>query len=374
MSAAGGPAIVVEDLTKAYGDVTANDSLSFEVRRGEIFGYLGPNGAGKSTTIRTLMGFQSPTDGTASILGYDVQDRRERRAAMADVGYLPGSPRFDEDVTGERYLDYLARLKGDSRRAELLELFDPPLSRKIREYSTGNRQMLGIVQAFMHDPELVLMDEPTSGLDPLKQERFHSFLRDEREAGKTMFLSSHVLSEVRRVCDRVGIIRDGRLVTVEAVDALLRRGGKRVTVHTTEPVTESALTVDGVVDLTLLDSGARFVFTGDYGELLAALSELSLVDVEIEEPPLEDVFMHYYGPEAGEAATDATDEAGTRRGRDRDDGRTARDERREGAASRGSEGDGAGRTASGRGGSREGEGDDGDGDGDGDGAGEGGRE
>lgn len=302
------PAIAVRDLTKAYGDVVANDSLTFEVERGEIFGYLGPNGAGKSTTIRTLMGFQAPTAGTATVLGRDIRDDRALRAAKADVGFLPGDPAFDEDVTGERYLDYLARLKGDSRREELLDLFDPPLDRKIREYSTGNRQMLGIVQAFMHDPELVVMDEPTSGLDPLKQERFHSFVRDERDEGKTIFFSSHVLSEVRRVCDRVAILRNGRLVTLERVESLLERGGKRVTMHTADGLTEADLAIDGIAEFTMLDDGARFVYTGEYDDLVSFLSAHSIVEIEIEEPPLEDVFMHYYGETSDR--DDGTGEAG----------------------------------------------------------------
>ncbi|MFB6155765.1 MAG: ABC transporter ATP-binding protein [Haloferacaceae archaeon] len=297
-------AIEVRDLTKAYGDVVANDSLSFEVETGEIFGYLGPNGAGKTTTIRTLMGFQSPTSGTARVLGSDVRDEQALIEAKADLGYLPGDPEFDESVTGREFLDFQARLKGDERREEMLTMFDPPLDRKIREYSTGNKQMLGIVQAFMHDPDLVLMDEPTSGLDPLKQEAFNSFLRQEREAGKTIFFSSHVLGEVRRVCDRVGIIRNGRLVALEDISSLLSRGGKRVTVHTRDSLSASDLDTEGVVDPTNLDDGVAFTFAGDYNDLLAILSDYVIVDLEIEEPPLEDVFMHFYGEAEAGAETD----------------------------------------------------------------------
>jgi ABC-2 type transport system ATP-binding protein len=288
------PAIEVTDLRKEYGEVVANDALSFAVRRGEIFGYLGPNGAGKSTTIRMLMGFQSPTAGTARVLGCDVEDDRAYRETRRSVGYLPATPAFDEDATGAEYLDYLGALKGDSRRGELLEVFDPPVSRPIREYSSGNRQMLGIVQAFMHDPDLVVMDEPTSGLDPLKQERFHEFLRAERDDGTTLFFSSHVLSEVRRVCDRVAIIREGRLAALETVDSLLERGGKRVTLHTEDSLTEADLALEGVVDLTLLGDGVQFVYTGDYDALLEHLTRFSIVDLEVEEPPLEEVFMHFY--------------------------------------------------------------------------------
>jgi ABC-2 type transport system ATP-binding protein len=286
-------AIEVSNLSKHYGEVRANDDLSFSVDEGEIFGYLGPNGAGKTTTIRTLLGFQSPTAGTATLMGHDVRDEDALIDAKADIGYLPGDPGLDESVTGDEYLDYQGSLKGDSRRDELLELFDPPLGRKIREYSRGNKQMLGIVQAFMHDPDLVIMDEPTSGLDPLKQGLFNEFLRGERDRGKTVFFSSHILGEVRRVCDRVGVIREGQLVALEDVDTLLRRGGKRVRVHTATGL--DTVDLDGAVDVESLDDGVQFTFAGDYNDLLAFLATHDVVDLEVEEPPLEDVFMHFYG-------------------------------------------------------------------------------
>jgi ABC-2 type transport system ATP-binding protein len=157
--------------------------------------------------------------------------------------------------------------------------------------------MLGLIQTFMHDPDLVIMDEPTSGLDPLKQERLNEFLRAEREVGTTVFFSSHVLGEVRRVCDRIGIIRNGSIVALEDVDSLLRKGGKRVRVHAAEPLPEDAFDLDGVVEYEQVGAVARFTFTGNYDDLLAALGAHSLVDLEIEEPPLEEVFMHYYGAE-----------------------------------------------------------------------------
>jgi len=289
--------IEVRGLTKAYGDTLANDHLDFSIEAGEIFGYLGPNGAGKSTTIRQLMGFQAPTEGTATVFGHDVRDDRALRQAKARIGFLPGEPAFTPAVTGRELLDYQAELKGDERRDELLDLFTPPLDRQIREYSTGNKQMLAIVQAFMHDPDLLIMDEPTSGLDPLKQEAFHEFLRAERACGKTVFFSSHILGEVRRVCDRVGIIRDGRLITVEQVDELLARGGKQVRLHAEAPLTEADFDVEGVVGFETEGREARFTFTGDYNDLFAALADRRIVDVEIDEPPIEEVFMHFYGGE-----------------------------------------------------------------------------
>ncbi|MFB6132399.1 MAG: ATP-binding cassette domain-containing protein [Halanaeroarchaeum sp.] len=287
--------IEVSGLSKRFGETVANDGLSFAVEEGEIFGYLGPNGAGKTTTIRLLLGFLSPTDGSASVLGADVRDERALIEARRNIGYLPGELSFTESVTGHSFLEYQADLKGADRLDEMTDMFEPPLDRKIREYSSGNRQMLGIIQAFMHDPDLVIMDEPTRGLDPLMQERLNSFLREETDDGTTVLLSSHVLGEVRRVCDRVGIIRAGELVALEDISSLLGKGGKRVRLHTSDPLDVDSLDLDGIVDVEQVGTVTRFTFTGDYNRLLERLSSYSLVDMEIEEPPLEEVFMHYYG-------------------------------------------------------------------------------
>jgi len=287
--------IVVDGLTKDFGETRAIDDLHFEVEKGEIFGYLGPNGAGKSTTLRTLMGFIEPTTGDAMVLGHDIRDAADLIEAKADIGYLPGYLSFDDGVTGTDFLEYQAALKGDSRLEEMKDLFHPPLDRKIREYSTGNKQMLGIIQAFMHDPDLLIMDEPTAGLDPLMQERLNNFLRDERDDGKTIVFSSHILGEVRRVCDRVGIIRDGKIVALEDISTLLRKGGKRVRVHTHEPIEKGSLDLPGVIDFEQVGNDTHFTFAGNYNDLLARLGQFDLVDMEIEEPPLEDIFMHFYG-------------------------------------------------------------------------------
>jgi ABC-2 type transport system ATP-binding protein len=309
-----GPAIAVEGLSKVYGgEVRANDDLTFSVPTGEIFGYLGPNGAGKTTTIRAMLGFHAPTEGTVRLFGHDVREESALIEAKERVGYLPSTPGFDGTVTGAEFLDYQAELKGDSRRGEMLELFDPPLERKIREFSSGNQQMLAIVQAFMHDPDLAILDEPTAGLDPLKQERFNRFLREERDRGTTVFFSSHILGEVRRVCDRVGIIRGGELVALEDIDDLLNRGGKRVRVHTAEPLAREELALDGVVEFESVGRESQFTFAGDYNRLVAALADHDIVDLEIDEPPIEDVFMHFYGETDGavddEPAADAPEGA-----------------------------------------------------------------
>jgi ABC-2 type transport system ATP-binding protein len=319
-------AVVETDaLTKYYGDTRGIKDLDLVVEPGEVFGFLGPNGAGKTTTIRTLLGFVSPTSGSATVLGRDVTDRAALRAARRRIGYVPGALGFDDDVTGNTFLDYQERLKGASRRDELADIFTPPLARPIGEYSRGNEQKLAIVQAFMHDPDLVVMDEPTSGLDPLLQERFYEFVRQERAAGTTVFFSSHVLGEVRKVCDRVAILRDGHLVELTPVEELLGRGGRLVRVRLAEPV--DAVPVDGVQDPTYSDGrrSVAFTFTGAYDALVDWLADRSVLDLEVEEPPLEEVFLHYYGDGPAERAggdtadgreevTSADPEAGGRRG------------------------------------------------------------
>ena len=309
--------IEIDGLSKYYGDVRANDDVTFTVERGEIFGYLGPNGAGKTTTIRLLLGFIKPTDGTATVLGADIRDRAALTATKSRIGYLPDELGFEERLTGRQVLDHFARMRGDERRAEMLELFDPPLDRKVEEYSHGNKRMLGIVNAFMHDPDLVIMDEPTSGLDPLKQDRLHRFLEDERDAGTTIFFSSHVLSEVQRMCDRVGIIREGELVALEDIDALIKQGGKDVWVHLNEPVEEDAFTTPAMIDVEVVDSAVQFTYTGEYNDLLAHLARHDVADIEIANPQLDDIFKHYYGNGAGtaERKTDAdTDDSGVTTG------------------------------------------------------------
>jgi ABC-2 type transport system ATP-binding protein len=319
-------AIEVSNLTKSYGDVVANDGLTFEVESGEVFGYLGPNGAGKTTTIRTLMGLQAPTAGTARVLGADVREEAALIEAKRRVGYLPADPAFEERVTGREILDLHASLKGDGRREALLERFDPPLDRQVREYSSGNRQMLGIVQAFMHDPDLVVLDEPTSGLDPLKQQVFNEFVRAECRGGTTVFMSSHVLGEVRRVCDRVGVIREGRLVATERVEALLRRSGKAVRLAVAGDPGPGAFDLAGVHDLSVgersrepegADEGpdsvteVTFTYTGDINALVERVHGHDVVELDVEEAPLEEVFMRFYDDGAASGTSAPGDTPGT---------------------------------------------------------------
>lgn len=316
----GAPAMELSGLTKYYGDIRGIEGLSLTIREGEIFGFLGPNGAGKSTAIRTLLGFLAPTEGTASLLGYPVTDRRARLTAMAEIGYLPSDVAFYDGVRGRELLDYLESLRGGDRRAELEARFPAPFDRRIETYSRGNRQKLGLVQTFMHDPSLVVMDEPTSGLDPIMQNAFYDFLESERERGVTVLFSSHVLSEVRRVCDRVAVIRDGRLVTVESIDDLLQKGGKVVTVDLGESPDEQAFAIDGVARVERVDPPTdpahnryRLLVTGNYDGLLDVLGQYHVEDLDVRETSLDDVFLHFYtGSGEDETSDTESTDAGTR--------------------------------------------------------------
>ena len=300
-------AIVTEGLSKAYGArrppwrratsvVSALDDLSIEVREGEIFGFLGPNGSGKSTTIRLLLGYLHATAGRARVLGLDVA--HDSVAIRARTGYLPGGIALDDALTGERLLDHLAALQGrpSVRRDELcerLELSRATLRRPVRDYSRGMRQKVGIVQALQHDPELAILDEPSEGLDPLMQRAFYAILDDLRAAGRTIFFSSHVLSEVERVCDRVAIIRSGRLVAVEDVEALLARRHRRVELRFGGAAPALA-GVAGVRDVVVGDGLLTCALDGDVGPFLAAIAAADVRDLTIEPARLEEAFLELY--------------------------------------------------------------------------------
>ncbi|WP_265110530.1 ABC transporter ATP-binding protein [Halosolutus halophilus] len=295
MTGASPPPIEIDGLTKYYGDVRGIEDLTFAVERGEIFGFLGPNGAGKSTAIRVLLGLLKPTAGEARVLGRDVVNRTELRDAKGHLGYLPSDVTFYERVTGAAVLDYFGRLRGDARRAELLERFPVPLDRNVKAYSSGNRQKLAIVAAFMHDPDLAIMDEPTSGLDPLVQNEFYDLLAERRDAGQTSFFSSHILSEVRRVCDRVGIIRNGRLIELDTVENILEEGGTVVTVRLAEEPPASALEFPGTGHVERRDDEYQLVLSREFDALIDRLHEYTVLDLAVREASIEDVFMHFYG-------------------------------------------------------------------------------
>ena len=292
------PAIECTDLTKYYGDVRGIEDVTLSVDDGEVFGFLGPNGAGKTTTIRTLLGFLSPTSGEARLLGHDVTDEAASVRARERVGYLPADPGLDENRTAGEFLDHQEALRGETRRAELVGRFGLDESRRIGDLSRGNRQKVALVAAFMHDPDLLVLDEPTSGLDPLLQESFNELVRERAAAGASVFLSSHVLGEVGTLCDRVGVIRNGRLVTEESVEELRERGGKRVRIAVAEDVDRETFQVPGVLNLRLGDR-VSFTWAGEYDELIDLLSRFTVIDLDVRDAPLEDVFMEFYDePEA----------------------------------------------------------------------------
>jgi ABC-2 type transport system ATP-binding protein len=292
-------AITTTALTKHYGrrpPIRALESLDITVRDGEIFGFLGPNGAGKSTTIRLLLGYLHPTSGTGTLLGLDCV--RDTVAIRRRIGYLPGGIALYDSLTGERLLDYLGALTGRPlvRRAELcdrLELSPRTLRRLVRDYSRGMRQKIGIVQALQHDPELAILDEPTEGLDPLMQRAFYAILDDLKAAGRTVFFSSHVLSEVERVCDRVAIIRQGRLVAVEEVGDLLARHKRHVVMRLDGPPPRLD-GVAGVSDVETVDARVTCHVEGDIRPFLAAVAGAAIVDLEIAPARLEDAFLELY--------------------------------------------------------------------------------
>lgn len=292
-------AIETTRLTKHYGVAPAFralDALDVSVRRGEIFGFLGPNGAGKSTTIRLLLGFLHPTSGGARVLGLDIV--RDTVAIRRRIGYLPGGIALYDSLTGEQLLDYLAKLTGRPpvRRLELcgrLELSAATLRRRVRDYSRGMRQKIGIVQALQHDPELAILDEPSEGLDPLMQRAFYGILEGLKADGRTIFFSSHVLSEVERVCDRVAIIRHGRLVAVEDIDELLARRSRLVTLRIQGPLPRLEA-VPGVSAVAIEAATLTCRLDGDVRPFLDAIAGCAISDLTIEPAHLEQAFLELY--------------------------------------------------------------------------------
>jgi ABC-2 type transport system ATP-binding protein len=289
-------AIQTVGLTKRYGSIQALESLNIEVREGEIFGFLGPNGAGKSTTIRLLLGFLHPTSGRASVLGLDIVN--DSVAVRRQIGYLPGGIALYDTLSGREQLDFLAELNGRPpiRRAELcgrLELSTATLERRVRDYSRGMRQKIGIVQALQHDPAVAILDEPSEGLDPLMQRAFYGILETLKAEGRTIFFSSHVLSEVERVCDRVAIIRSGRLVAVEEIAGLLARRRRNVAMRFdgTPPRLDG---VAGVSNIESRDGRLTCGVDGDIGPFLAAIAAARVTDLTIEPARLEEAFLEFY--------------------------------------------------------------------------------
>ena len=293
------PAISIRGLTKRYGPLTALNDLNLDVHRGEIFGFLGLNGAGKTTAIRLLLDLLRPTSGQAFIFGYNCWT--EGLDARAQIGYLPGELGLYLDLTGLETLDFLAGLNRQpvdkqyrQKLCDRLELPRSDLRRRLREYSTGMKRKLGIVQAFQANPPLLILDEPTEGLDPLMQESFYGLLADVKRDGATIFMSSHVLTEVERVCDRIALLRKGEMVLLSSVRESRRLAPRRVRVSFTEDVSAHPELPPGHKLTEQTPRLWRLAIAGPLGPLLALLEGLPVEDMEIEEARLEDVVLRYY--------------------------------------------------------------------------------
>ena len=296
--------IQTKGLTKLYGRQRGVLDVSIDVRPGEIFGYLGPNGAGKTTTIRTLVDFIRPTRGRVTI--FDLDTRRHSREIRRRVGYVPGELALYENLTGTELLRFAGHLRGgvEWRFVEkLAERLKCDLSRRIRSLSHGTKQKIGLIGAFMHRPELLILDEPTVGLDPLIQQEFYRLIAEVKADGRTVFLSSHILPEVERVCDRVGVIREGRIIAVENVEALKARALRRLEIHFAIPVLQEAFAdVAGVRDVTVENSMLRCTVVGSLDALIKAAARFEVVNVISHEPSLEEIFLAYYSGGENHAA------------------------------------------------------------------------
>ncbi len=297
--------IRTEGLTKSYGRRRGLAGLDLEVRQGEVYGFLGPNGAGKTTTIRILLDLIRPTSGRATVLGRTPSDGGP--ALRRRLGYLPGDFTVLGSQSTRELLSYLGNLRGGvpaSRIAAFADQLDLDLGTGIGKLSKGNRQKVGVVQAFMHQPELLILDEPTIGLDPIIAQRFLELVAEARAAGQTVFMSSHILSEVQQSADRVGIVRDGRIVAVEAVEALRQRAVRRVEIVFDEPVRADVFgTVPGLLDVETHDRVLRCRLAGRADPLVKAAARFGVASLTVREPDLEELFLAYYGgAEVGDAA------------------------------------------------------------------------
>ena len=289
--------IETDQLTKRYGTSRGIEDVSIAVDRGEVYGFLGPNGAGKTTTIRTLLDLLHPTRGRALLFGLD--SRAASLEIRARLGNLPGDFSCDPALSGREFLRFCAEARGmrDLGSASLLaERFEADLDRRIGELSTGNRQKVGLIQALFHDPELLVLDEPTTGLDPLMQEEFLAVVTEYRDRGGTVFLSSHDLDEVERVCDRVAIIREGRLAAVERVADLRGRAYHHVSIDFESPIEAAEFArIPGVSELEATGSHVSFKATGALDAVVKTAARHTVEDIELTEPTLEEIFLTFYG-------------------------------------------------------------------------------
>lgn len=290
--------IEIKNLTKTYGKARGITDVSFNVEEGEIFGFIGPNGAGKSTTIRTLLSLIYPTSGSAKIFGKDCVEFGPE--IKKEIGYLPSEVFYYDNMKVIDLLKYSASFykKDCSKRIkELAEIMDLDLKKKINDLSYGNKKKVGIVQGLLHEPKLIMLDEPTSGLDPLMQQKFFDLLKEENKKGTTILFSSHVLSEVQKMCERVAIIKEGKIINIERISDLKENNYKNFEVETTSKIDKEYFNIDGVTNLLIKGNSLSFLFKGNINLILQKISAIEIANLWIEEPSLEDVFMHYYEKE-----------------------------------------------------------------------------
>jgi len=288
-------------LTKYYGKSRGIENLDMSVTQGEIYGFIGPNGAGKSTTIRTLLGLIHPTGGSATVFGKDIATSGPE--IRQHVGYLPSEVFYYDDMRAIDLLKYSASFYGadtkatDKRIAELAERFDLDLKKKIDDLSYGNRKKVGIIQGLAHKPKLIILDEPTGGLDPLIQQEFFHLLKEENAEGATVLFSSHILSEVQRLCDRVAIIKDGTIIRVDQIRTLLENATKRFKLEVASQPEPGVFALEGISELEIANHSVDFLFRGRLNDVTAMLARIDLVDLQVVEPDLEEIFLHYYQKE-----------------------------------------------------------------------------
>ena len=285
--------IKVNNLKKYFGKLHAVDGIEFNVKKGEIFGFLGPNGAGKSTTIRCLMGFNKPTSGNIDVFGYDMAT--ESDLAKRQIGYLSGNVKLYDKWTGWDHICFFEKVRGKSTNLDnLIERLNFNPNAKFRHLSSGNKQKLGLILALMNEPKLLVMDEPTVGLDPLLQYEIHKILMEMRDRGTTILISSHNLPEVERICNRVAIIKEGKLVTVESIKELANKKIHKIEVHFGDKFKSSEFQLEGVEKVESVANGLLITASGNLNPILRTIAKHNIVDFEITHASLEDVFMKFY--------------------------------------------------------------------------------
>ncbi len=289
--------IEMKDLTKNYGKARGIIDVNLNVEQGEIFGFIGPNGAGKSTAIRTLLGLIYPTSGSATIFGKNCNLCPEVRK---EVGYLPSEVFYYDNMRVIDLLKYSASFyKKDctKRINELAEIMNLDLKKKIDDLSFGNKKKVGIVQGLLHEPKLIILDEPTSGLDPLMQQKFFELIGEENKKGATVFFSSHILSEVQKMCSRVAFIKDGKIIKLEKMSTLKENNYKRIKLEVKTDISKDYLQIGGVSKLEVKGRSAEFIFKGNINAIMKKITDIELSNISIDEPDLEEIFMHYYTKE-----------------------------------------------------------------------------